>query len=185
MVSVVIKSWFPLAFVLTVVCFVGYISFQQNYRQNANHPQIQIAEDVSKLASRGVFPDSTDKTKFVDIQSSLAPFYIVYDSNGQPIGGNGLLNAKYPTPPSGVFATAKSKGQYRVTWQPMRSVRLAAVVQYYQNGTQSVYVVAARSLTEVENRIQQISNFFLFGWLIGLIGSLFLIIILSRLHKTN
>jgi hypothetical protein len=54
----------------------------------------------------------------------------------------------------GIFDYVKKNGQDRVTWQPEPGMRLATVVVPYEKG----FVMAGRSLTEVEKRESQVEN---------------------------
>lgn len=70
---------------------------------------------------------------------------------GGPIAGSGTLDGKLPTLPPGVFDFTRQNGQDGITWQPQPDVRSAIVVVHY-NGLQSGFVLAGRSLREVEIR---------------------------------
>ncbi len=73
------------SFAITGVCATIYWAVQQNYRQTANDPQIQMAEDASNsLSSSGKVGDFNTEIK-IDISKSLAPFVIIYDVKGNPI----------------------------------------------------------------------------------------------------
>ena len=39
----ILRHWFPLAVVATAFCGLVYVAVQQELRQNANDPQIQMA----------------------------------------------------------------------------------------------------------------------------------------------
>jgi hypothetical protein len=79
--------------------------------------------------------------------NSLSPFLIVFDNAGRPVAAGARLQGATPTPPAGVFTSARS-GEVRQTWQPATGVRAAMVVVHYPGG----FVLAARSLREVERR---------------------------------
>jgi hypothetical protein len=66
-------------------------------------------------------------------------------------------------PPAGVLEAANTSGENRVTWQPNAKTRIAAVVVPVDAG--GMYVVAGRSLTVVEERIDQLSQLAGLGWL--------------------
>lgn len=164
--------WLPLAVVTSGICFLIYIAVQQNYRMNANDPQIQLAEDAAVLLAKGQDPQTVIPQARVNINTSLAPFVMIFDESGKPIASSGILSGSLPKFPEGALTAAQKSGENRVTWQPQPELRFAAVVDAYQGG----YVVAARSLREVENRIQQTSFFAGVTWLAALLISLILII---------
>src|SRR6202035_1968032 len=96
----------------------------------------------------------------IDIAQSLSPFLIVYDDQGAALGSNGQLNGITPVPPKGVFDYVRSHGEERLSGQPVRgphSVRIAAVVERV-NGPQPGFILAGRSMREVEARIEHVKQ---------------------------
>jgi hypothetical protein len=145
------RRWLPFAFLGAAIPLLVYVAVQQSQRNDANDPQIQIAQDLARALERGVSAAQALPAGQVDVAEGLAPFAIVYDADGKPLAGNGTLRGQLPSPPRGVFDFVKEHGEERVTWMPDRSVRLAAVVRRTTaNG--GGYVLAARSLREVERR---------------------------------
>lgn len=144
-------NWLPLGVAITVLAGTVYLVEQQNLRIGANDPQIQIAEDTAAELADGKQPQSFDSAVKVDLSSSLAPFIILYDNSGRPQVSSVQLEGKIPTVPAGVFTDAQAKGELRFTWQPKAWIRNAVVIKHY-NGTQSGFVLAGRSLREVEKR---------------------------------
>jgi len=59
-----------------------------------------------------------------------------------------------PVYPTGVMDYVRKNGQDRVTWQPEVGIRMATVVVPYNNG----FVLAGRSLTEIEKRASQVES---------------------------
>jgi len=53
--------------------------------------------------------------------------------------------------PAGVLEYTRRRGQDRITWEPERGVRIAAVVVRHE-GANAGFVLAGRSLREVEKR---------------------------------
>lgn len=116
---------------------------QQNYRQSADDPQIQLAEDAAAALTSGRSPQDVIGSTQIDMRDSLAPFVMVISSSGQTLSTSGRLSGITIQPPPGTLYN-----DHRFTWQPRSDTRLAAVVEQYHGG----YVVAARNLREVENR---------------------------------
>lgn len=181
-----VKSWLPLAFALTVVCGLIYGTVQQNYRQSANDPQIQMVEDIIDALNTGLQPGNLNSPVKLDMAKTLSPFMIVYNATGTPIVSSGYLNNQIPILPTGVFDYAKARGQHRLTWSPQPDVRVAAVIQYYQTPPtaeikdgQSGFVLAAKSLRDIEKNINQALYLALIGWIISLLGSLLIMILLN------
>ncbi len=42
----IFRIWLPFAVTVTAFCALTYAAVQQSFRQNANDPQIQLAEDA-------------------------------------------------------------------------------------------------------------------------------------------
>jgi hypothetical protein len=162
-----------LAGVATGVALALYAIPQQVLRKGANDPQIQMATDLAAILNRFGVEDGLRQGArlnaggVVDMAHSLSPFLIVYDEQGTPLGSNAQLNGVTPVPPRGVFDYVRSHGEERVSWQPVfgaHSVRIAAVVERV-NGPQPGFVLAGRSMREVEARIEQVRNMAGLTWL--------------------
>jgi len=179
---------------MTVLSGTTYLVVQQNYRQNANDPQIQMAEDIANtLYTKQVSDfDSKNKIELEAVNGNLSPFVIIYDKDGRPVASQVTIAGKIPELPKGVFDyVRKYPGQGtedRITWQPTNPVspssplRIAAVIvgEWNQDKKEfSHFVLAGRNLREVENREDRLTLEVLFGWLVAMLGSLILKIIFS------
>ena len=156
--------------IVSLVALMCYAVGQQVLRQGANYPQVQTAQDLSARLSSGeetFLPETSTK---VDPSRSLTPFVIVFDQSGRPTSSSAILNGRTPVPPPGVLMEAQRKGENRITWQPRPGVRIAAVVVPYR-GNHSGFVLAGRSLAEVEASEANIGHLAFAGWL-GLLAIL-------------
>ncbi len=160
----IIRYWLPLAAVTTLLSGLIYLAVQQSLRWGANDPQIQMAEDAAAALGSGGTVTSVLPTAQVDISNSLAPFMVIYNDSGEPLGSSAKLNGLTPALPHGIFDYTRQKGEDRVTWQPEAAVRIAAVVVAY-GGTQPGFVLAGRSLREVEIRENQVEQITAIAWL--------------------
>ena len=160
----IFRIWLPFAVVITAGCALTYASVQQAYRQGANDPQIQMAQDAAYALDHGNPMDEVVPDEIINMDRSLAPFYLIFNSSGQPVAGSGELNNSLQTVPDGVLAYAKSNGTNRITWQPQPGVRIAAVIVPYQAG----FVLVGRNLREVEIREDQSARFAGSTWLLAL-----------------
>ena len=104
---------------------------------------------------QGADPASLVPRNQTNIATSLAPYIVLYDAEGNPFLSSATLDGKIPVPPKGVFASAKQYGEDIVTWQPRPDVRTAIVVRPYF-GTRSGFVLAGRSMREVERREERL-----------------------------
>jgi hypothetical protein len=164
----IFKTWLPFAVVVTAFCALTYAAVQQSFRQNANDPQIQIAEDTADALAEGKNVETVVPADKVSVSKSLAPFLIVYDAKGNMVASSVVLDGKTPELPDGVLDSTKGLGENRVTWQPRDGVRIAAVIVSYKDG----YVLAGRSLREVEIRANQLTTFTGITWVLALIATL-------------
>jgi hypothetical protein len=171
----VLLKWFPLACLVAAMSLLGYILSQQVLRQTANDPQIQLSEDTANALSAGQDPKALVPSQQVDLASSLSPFIIVYNDAGQPLVSSGQLGGVAPQLPSGLFDVVRLHHQDRVTWQPRPDVRDAIVITRYESAKGSGFVLAGRSLREVEVRENQIFSLAVLGGGTTAIGLLILI----------
>ncbi len=164
----ILKLWIPLAVVVVLLSGLMYVTAQQVLRISANDPQIQIAQDTANALSQGVSPESILPVGKVDLATSLASYVEVFDDLGKPVASSGLLHNQMPPLPPGVFDYVRQHGEDRITWQPERAVRMATVIVHY-GGSQPGFVLAGRSLYEVEARTSNLE--LLIG--LGALGTLF------------
>lgn len=157
------------AVILTVIFGTIHVAVQQNERQSANDPQIQMAEDAAAALSAGKSTASVvTSAPSVDLAKSLAPFLIIYDASGKAVAADAILESKIPTPPVGVFTYVEKNGEDRITWQPSTDVRIASVI-VRSSGTNPMFVLAGRSLKEVEKREQSLQMQVMFGWVVSML----------------
>ena len=101
----------------------------------------------------------------VPIETSLAPWLAVYDAGGAPLASSGRCRDGAPMLPSGVFDFARTHNGHRLSWQPRIGVRQALVVMPLTKGG---FVVAGRSLREVEAQKRRVLELVLVAWALGL-----------------
>jgi hypothetical protein len=150
----IIMSWLPLALITAGLCGLVYLTIQQSLRMGANDPQIQVAEDAAGALNGGASLYSVVPATKVELATSLAPFIIVFDDSGKVLVSSATLHGSVPVYPSGVLDYTRQHGEDRVTWQPENGVRMATVVVRYDKG----FVLAGRSLREVEIRESNIEK---------------------------
>ncbi len=172
----IVKYWLLTAVVVTGLCGILYIVAQQGLRHGADDPQIQMAEDIAGKLRVGQQLQSVLPTDKVDIASSLAPYVILFDVRGKPVASSAQLNGQTPTIPPGVFEYVRQNGEDRFTWQPQIGVRSAVVVTRF-TGVNSGFVLAGRSLREIEKREDDSMKLVLVGW----IGLLFVISVVAAI----
>lgn len=177
-----LRHFLPLAVVITCMCLLVYGAVQQNFRQEANDPQIQISEDMANnLKDEARIPTFASSK---DISVTLSPFVMVFDDKKELSTSEAILDSKPPVLPSGVLDFAKKYQQARVTWQPKSNVRIAAVVTYY-TGKNSGYVLAGRSLREVEIREDNLQRQVVIAWIFTMVASFIATLIFLPTLKKN
>ena len=181
----VFYAWLPFAAVVLVVCGLAYALVQQNYRQNANDPQVQIAQDVITALNKGqAQADSLVPAEgTTELGESLSPFLMVYSSTSTLVGSSILVNGKNPEFSTSALEASKAKGESRITWQAKSGARAAVIIKPF-SGKESGFVVVGRSLKEVEMREQQALLFSSLAALAGLVLTFIIVLLLSeKTHK--
>jgi energy-converting hydrogenase Eha subunit F len=168
----IFRVWIPLAVVICAFSALGYATVQQEQRQGANDPQIQMAEDAAAALDNGATVDSIIPKAQVEMSTSLAPFIVLYNSDGKPTAASGVLNGQMPDYPKGSLDSATGSGENRVTWQPTGTVRIASVVVPFNGG----FVMAGRNMREVEKRESQTE---LYAGLTGLLALIATFIVIA------
>jgi hypothetical protein len=164
-----LTRWLIPVTIVTMLSGLIYVTVQQNYRMSFNDPQIQLAEDAVNDLSIGKSADLIVPAVPVDISKSLTPFLVIYDQAGNPIAGSGQLHGKLPSLPGGVLDYTKTHDDNRLTWQPEKGIRNAIVVkQYKEPSGKTGYVMAGRSMRELEKREKQTLLQALAVWLLTL-----------------
>lgn len=175
-----LKFWLPLAAAVTLLSGLVYIAAQQNMRIGANDPQIQLAEDAARALAEQQPLDSIVPPGKIDIAQSLAPYMIVFDAQGNPVASNAVLHGAVPNIPKSVFDYTRAHGEDRVTLMPEPGARSAAVVVSVTGG-QGGFVLAGRSLREVEKRVDQLTQQVGAAWLASMLVTLGLVLLFEVL----
>jgi hypothetical protein len=174
------RQWLPSAALAVALCGLVYLIGQQVLRQSANDPQIQMAEDAATALSNGISAQTLLPSGNVNMVRSLAPFLIIFDDSGKVVASNVFLNGSTPQLPAGVLDDVRKNGEDRFTWQPESDVRIAAVVAPVP-GTSAGFVLAGRSLREVEIREDNIEKLTLIALAVILIGTFLVLAVVQYL----
>lgn len=169
----------PALAVATVLAAFIYAVGQQVLRQGADDPQIQLAEDAAARLAAGQPAQSLLPAATIDPSASLAPFVIVYDRAGRVLASSATLHGQTPVLPAGVLGHAGAGRDARVTWQPEAGVRIAAVVARASDS--AGYVLAGRSLREVERRENQVRLLAVAGWLAAALAGVLASVVVQAL----
>jgi len=168
------KNWLGYAAVVSLFCMLVYTAVQQSFRQSANDPQYQLAQDAVNAINKGTDPKLLTGTRPLDIAETLSPYVLIYDANGNAIGNNVTLDGAAPKLPGGVLDEARKNGTNSVTWQPRPAIRQATVMMATHRG---YVVVAGRSLQNTEDHIDRLGMLVLFGWAASLVAMLVIVIL--------
>ena len=168
MVDSFLRRWLPLAVAATVLAGTGYVMAQQVLRQDANDPQVQLAEDTAARLQAGAAAADVVAAGEVEVASSLSTWVQVYGSDRKLVAGSARLDGTPAGYPTSVFDNAPPGGHRdEVTWQPRAGVRSATVVVGFRGG----WVVAGRSLRLLEERVDTLLGLAFAGWLATLAGT--------------
>lgn len=148
----------------TMLALTICITVQQVLRMGADDPQKQLTSDAVAQLEQGADAASIVGDRKIDPQRSLSPFMIVFDNAGHPLASSLTLNGATPLPPSGVLEYVRQHQVDVLTWQPWRGVRIATVIRRI-GGNHAGFVLAGRSLEEVENRKDMIGSMMQVAWL--------------------
>jgi hypothetical protein len=163
------RLWLPIAVVATALVGFTYLAVQQSYRNGADEPQTQLAEDAAAKLDAGAAVSDVVASGSVNIATSLSPFVIVYGPSNMVLEGSGVLQGDQPVPPAGVLDTARSAGVNRVTWQPSPGIRVASVSVATKDGR---VVLAGRSLREAERHVDDLGKIALLAWTVTILATL-------------
>jgi hypothetical protein len=178
----IITLWVPLSFIATILFGALYAVSEHITRQNANDPQIRVAEDIVRALESGESPKKLAPNVVVPLETSLATFLTIYSNAREPIASTGTYNGTVLTPPQGVFDYTDEYTVNRVTWEPRSGSRFAIVVYKYI-GKDSGYVLVGRSLREIEHRQVQLAPLIIGAWLIAVVGIYCILILLAWLDE--
>lgn len=168
--------WVLSLVLVTFFCLLLLFVVQRMYRQGANHPQIQIAEDASAAFEQNQFTNETLKSSFesfvpsvsqVDVGLSLSPWIQIYDDAGNLLESSAIIQEAQSTPyiSKQIFEKTKKRGEDRVTWQPKKGIRQAIVITEF-SGLRSGYIVVGRSLREVEDQMRILTVIISAAWFV-------------------
>ena len=172
--------------VMTIVFGTIYASGQHILRTSADDSQVESAETTAQSLERGASPSSVlPNGPAVDLRSSLQSYLIIYDNDGNQIASNLRLDNRVVDVPDGVLEHARDVSDHRITWQPADGVRSDIVVKRYSNAAGSGFVVAGKSLREVEKHEDQLLLLCAIGWLLSVIPLCVYVWLTTEQHRTN
>ena len=166
----IILSFLPFAVAVTLMSFLVYVVVQQDLRQSANDPQIGMANDVVDELIYGNDPATLLPSQLqADPRQSTSPFVNIYDDGGRPLA-SGVYGSSLAELPKGVLDYTRIHGSDIFTWEPISGLRIAAVLirykpeldRYYT--TSSGFVLAGKSLRDVEMRESNLAHVVFVLW---------------------
>lgn len=160
-----LRAWIPLAVLATVLAGTLYGVAQQQLRDGADDPQVQLAEDSAAQLAAGAPASAVAPPGPVDLAVSGAPWVAVYGLDRRPLAASARLDGGILPYPVAVFDNARPGHPDRVTWMPREGVRQATVVVAWTGG----WVVSGRSLRRVEEREGRVAQLVAAGWLACLV----------------
>lgn len=161
--------WLFTMALVTVIFVVIYLTGQAILRMSANDPQTQMANDTAYRAAIDIKEDGKLDLNYpvkVQLDVSLAPFTIIYDTDKKVIASSVELEGRTPEIPESVFDNVSQGNRNIVTWQPQDGPRVATVIV---SAGEYGYVLSGRSLAEYDKRIGSLNKFIAVSWFCTLI----------------
>jgi len=171
--------WVPIAVAVTGLAALVYVAVQQDLRQGANDPQVQLVEDAAARLDAGAGPNAVVPSDMVDIATSLAPYVVVFDAGGAELASSAVLHDGTLPFPRSVFDAVRNRREDVITWQPEPGVRSAVVVEAWRGG----FVLAGRSLRLVEDRENKVMLISAGMWLLTLGASAVASLVVSAVFE--
>jgi hypothetical protein len=147
------------AVLATVLVGTVYGAAQQIERQGADDAGWRLATQVASELADGR-SETIASLPRVNLETSLAPFVVVFDKTDAPQSGNGYLGGDLATVPKGVLDAARAEGRNHVSWQPSEGLRFATVE--VKSGDR--VVLAGQSLAPSESRTDHLGILLLAAW---------------------
>lgn len=154
--------WIVGALVTTIAIAAVYGAVQQSGRSSADDAPQALISQLASVVGRDT--PGTMPSPRVDVAESRMPFYVVYDTDGRTVAGDGYLDGHRARIPDGVLRSTVANGSDRVTWEPRPGLRFA-LTTVRQGQT---VIAAGQSLEPFEQRTDRIGVLLLVGWLIAL-----------------
>ncbi len=182
-----VNFWFIPIVLFSFSCALVYIVAQQTIREQANHPQIELATEIANYLEENPtrvptalgFVRSQLVNRQINLAKSQMTFGIIYNEKKQAIESTAKLNGKVPELPAGVLENVEKTGINKFTWEPQKDVRIASVIVKV-NGNKVGYVLVGKSLSETEKLEHKVLLYSLSVWIGGLAISLILILLGQR-----
>jgi hypothetical protein len=174
-VLTLLKHWLLAEMIIVGFCILICVLLNYNLRTAGDDPQVEISRNIA--AELAASPDTlgpTDlsgTTSITDPSKSLSTFYMVFASDRALLVSTVNFGAEQYVPADNVFEKARNNGEYRFTWQPSPDLRLAAVINYYKGDKNEGFAMAARSLSEIEARINGVRFYTVIGGLALTLGN--------------
>lgn len=155
---------------MTVAIVFSLILAQQALRLSANETITQLSEDTSGALEAGTAATLLASPTPVRIDKSLAPYVIITNTDGAVVASSGQLNGTSPVPSLDTLQSSTSNGIAYVSWLPNGATRQAIVIKPYHGPSGSGFVVAGRSLREIEKSNDVFLQLAIIAWISGFLA---------------
>lgn len=153
-----VRLWLLVVVVGGGVTLFTYVAVQQSLREGLNAPQLQMSEDIAAQLNGGASAASVIPPVKIDESTSLDPFVTIVDQHMHVLASSGSIGSVVPLPPSSAFPDSQTRRSNWFTWQhDNNTLRDATVIVPFHHGNESGYVLAARSMSQVEATIGHIT----------------------------
>lgn len=168
----IVAIFLTLVVIISIVFVTICYTARGVMRQSANDPQVEVTDQVASIIRQGAPLDQIiSAAEQVDLGDSQALFVMIFDKDKKLVGTSATLNGQPISIPDEAFDRAKAGSDYRFTREPQQGSRFALVVKAVDD---SGYVVAGRSLAEMEKRATNLYQPLWIGWVLSVLAALFL-----------
>lgn len=176
-----ITIFLTLVLLISVIFVAICVSARTVFRQNANDPQVEVTDQVASIVRQGVPLDAiVSGAEQIDLATSKALFVVVYDGDRNLVGSSATFNGDNPQIPGDALDKAKQAEDYRFDWQPDNGLKFGLVAKAIDD---QAFVVAGRSLTEMENRAAALHLPLWIGWVAAVLVALLLTALIRPLRS--
>ena len=170
-----VRTWLAIMGAASILLLAAYVMAQQSTRHAANDQPLALAQTIKHQLANGAGPTDVIPAVTVDLRDDISPFVTITDSLRNILGSSAKLDGKTPLPPAGVFSYTKAHGEDTISWQPKSAVRLATYITTGKAGNEYVFIITGQSLKPAEDRIGIYNVALIFGWLLILAWTTFIL----------
>lgn len=177
-ISLLVFIWSMSLVVITLTTITVYFGLWQSHKLAFNDQQVEVVDSAQQALQSGSAPaqiiprlpanGSATVASMPDVRKSLAPFVMVLDKEGRALESNTTYDGRFITVPAEMLESARAKGEYRTTWRPDASTKIALVLRPISD-TSEWFVASGRNMREVESRTHILGLYIASIWFMSVV----------------